>query len=800
MKTILNILLLLLSYQLFAQQNLTGIVNDEKGKPLDFATITLSQNGHVLTSQLAEMGKFTLTNLNQSPYELAVSLIGYKSVLRAFNMPKDSLNITLLNDDLQLNEVSIVFKKPTIERQIDRVVFNVANSILASGGTAWDALSKAPGVQTGNDGGVKANNKKVTVYMDGKPVRLSGDDLSAYLQSIPSDNISKIEVMPNPSSKYEAQGGAVINIISKKAKTDGFNASLSGGYTRGQKNRYTTNGIFNYRKDKLNIFGSYGFADRAIQRDLNLYTVYQTPSSYAFWDMNKISVLKSKVSNYTAGADYNLTANQVIGVLITGNNAANIGYSTSLTNIYNNHNPKADSVLNTLSNNRGNANQYSFNLNYKIKLDSTRGGGPGRSLNIDVDYAPYSKDNVQNLNNSIYLPDESLASTPYKTSSPANQKINIWSGKVDYDYTIGKIWMMESGLKYTSIVSENQFDFYNTPDVVPVLDPTRSDRFQYTENTAAAYTSMAGMLGKWNFKGGLRAEYTRTRGFSHSLDSINVKKYLRIFPTAFVTYKASENSEFGFAYSKRIERPDYRQLNPAKNYSSPYYYQSGNPFLRPSIINNLQISYTLHQNYTFSAVYTRTTDMASNVTVQNNDTKTFYDTQQNIGSIRDIGTEFSSIHHPASWWEINNTAQGYFRKQSSNQPGNTYSDKQFYFYLRTDHAFTIDNNSGLKAEMSAWYNSAVQQGTLKLARTYDLSIGISKPVFNKQGTIRLSASDILLGNPYRIVINNQGQNNGIYQKNDTRTFTVSFSYKLGKNLAAARKRTTASDEEKRRAN
>ncbi len=795
MKTILNILLLLLSYPLFAQQNLTGIVSDGKGQPLDFATVTLSQNGTVLTSQLAEAGKFTLTNLNQSPYELAISLIGYKSVLRVFNMPKDSLNITLLNDDLQLNEVSIVFKKPTIERQIDRVVFNVANSILASGGTAWDALSRAPGVQTGNDGGVKANNKKVTVYMDGKPVRLSGDDLSAYLQSIPSDNIAKIEVMPNPSSKYEAQGGAVINIISKKATMDGFNASLSGGYTRGQMNRYTSNGVFNYRKNKLNIFGSYGYSDRGIQRDINFYTNYQTPSSYAFWDLNKVTLLKSKISNYTAGADYNLTTNQVVGVLITGNNSVNVGYSTAITDIYNNHNPKADSVLNTLGTNRGHANQYSFNLNYKIKLDTT-----GRSLNVDLDYAPFSKDNVQNLKNSMFLPDESLAFSPYQTSSPSIQKIDIWSGKVDYGYSLGKILTMESGLKYTSIVSENQFDFYNTPDVIPVLDPTRSDRFQYTENTAAAYTSLAGVSGKWNFKGGLRAEYTRTKGFSHSLDSINVKKYLRIFPTAFVTYKASENSEFGFAYSKRIERPDYRQLNPAKNYSSPYNYQSGNPFLRPAIINNLQISYILHQNYTFSAVYTKTKDMASNVTVQNNDTKTFYDTQQNIGSIRDIGTELSSIHHPATWWEINNTAQGYFRNQSSNQPGNTYSDKQFYFYLRTDHAFTIDNNSGLKAEMSAWYNSAVQQGTLKLARIYDLSIGISKPVFNKQGTIRLSASDILLGNPYRIVINNQGQNNGIYQKNDTRTFTVSFSYKLGKNLAAARKRTTASEEEKRRAN
>jgi len=795
MKNILYILLMFLPFQLSAQQKLSGMVNDEQGKPLDAATITISQNGQVISSQLADLGKFILTGLNQSPYQLSVSLLGYKPALRTFNLPKDSLNIMLLSDSKQLKEVAITYTKPTVERKIDRVVFNVENSIIASGGTAWDALNKAPGVKTTNDGGVTANNKGVTVYLDGKPVRLSGDDLAAYLQSIPSDNISKIEVMPNPSSKYEAQGGAVIDIISKKIKSDGFNAGLNTGYTRGQLNRYTGSGIFNYRKNKLNIFGTYSYSDRDIKRDLSQYTIFQTPSSYAYWDMNKISISGSKVNNYTAGADYNLTDNQVVGVLVTGNNSVNTGSSTALTNIYNNYHNSPDSVLHTNSTNGGNANQYSFNLNYKAKLDSS-----GKSLNVDMDYSPYTRNNTQLLNNLTYLPDGSLGSAPYHTSFPATQKINIWSGKIDYEYKPGKIWSMESGLKYTSTVSENQFDFYNNAGAVPVLDPSKSDQFKYTENTAAGYTSITGAFGKWNFKGGLRAEYTTTKGLSLSLDSINVNKYLRIFPTAFVTYKASENSEFGFNYSKRIFRPDYRQLNPAKSYSSPYNYWSGNPFLRPAIINSFQLSYTLHQNYTFSGVYTQINDLASNVTVQDNVNKTFYDTQQNIGSIKDLGTELSSIHHPASWWEINNTAQGYLRTQNSDQPGNTYNNRQFYFYLRTDHAFTIDKNSGLKAELSAWYNSAVEQGTLRIAKTYDLSTGISKQVFNKQGTIKFSAADLLYSNPYRISIHNEGQNNGIYQKNDTRTFTVSFSYKLGKNVTAARQRTTASEEERKRAN
>lgn len=795
MKTILYILLILIPFQLFAQQKLSGTINDEQGKPLDAVTVTLSQNGQVVNTQLADMGKFTFTSLNLSAYQLSLSLIGYKSVLRTFNLPKDSLSLTMVSNDMKLKEVAITFKKPTIERKIDGVVFNVENSIMASGGTVWDALTKAPGVQTTNDGSIKANNKGATVYMDGKPLRVSGDDLAAYLQSIPSDNISKIEVMPNPSSKYEAQGGAVINIVSKKIKAEGFNASLSGGYTRGEMNRYTSNGVFNYRRNKLNIFGSYGYSDRDIQHDLSLYNIYQTPGSYAYWDLNRISVSKSKVSNYTAGADYNLTDNQVVGVLVTGNNSSNTGYGNAITNIYNNHRLNPDSVLNTSGNSHAQANQYSFNINYKVKLDTA-----GKSFNVDLDYAPYTRNNIQDLNNMTHLPDGSLSSAPYMTSFPASQRISIWSGKADYEYKLAGKWTMESGVKYTSTVSRNEFDFYNIAGAEPVLDLSKSDRFRYTENTAAGYTNIARVLGKWEFKGGIRAEYTTTKGASLSLDSINVNRYLRLFPTAFVTYKESDNSEFGIAYSKRIERPDYRQLNPAKAYSSPYNYSSGNPFLTPAIINNLQLSYTLMHKYTFSAVYTQIDDLASNVTVQDNVNRTFYDTQENIGTIKDLGAELSSANQVTPWWEINNTFQGYFRRQSSNQIGNTYNYQQVYFYLRTDHAFTIDKNSGWKAELSAWYTSAVQQGTLHLARTYDLSAGISKPIFNKAGTIRFSAADILNGNPYRILINNQGQNNGIYQKNDTRTFTVSFSYKLGKSIAAARKRTTASEEERRRAN
>jgi len=794
MKTVFYFLFLLLPLPIFAQQSLNGMVSDEAGKPLDAATVTLSQNGQVINNQLADQGRFSLGKLNSATYQLSVTLMGYKPIVRQFSMPKDSLKLTMQNENQQLKEVAITFRKPTIERKVDRVVFNVENSPIASGGTVYEALTKAPGVKANSDGSIMAGNKTVTIYIDDKPVRLSAEDLAAYLQSLPAENISKIEVMSNPSSRYDAQGGAVINIVSKKIKSDGFNANLNAAYIRGKRDSYRGNGIFNYRKDKLNVFGTYGYTDRNIQRDLTNYTIYQTPDAYAYWDRSRLTRSDNEAHNYKVGVDYNLTDNQVAGILVTGSNAINSSESNGLTNIYNNYRPATDSVLHTTNRNQGHTNQYSFNLNYKIKLDTA-----GQSLNVDLDYVPFNSANTQQVDNLSVLPDGSLGSAPYHIRTPATQKINIWSGKIDYDYKLGKVWTLESGLKYTSIVSENHFNFFNTAGAEPVFDEARSDYFRYTEKTGAAYTSISAELGKWSFKGGLRAENTSTKGYSVSLDSLNKNTYLRLFPTAFITYKLSEDQVFGINYARRIDRPGYMQLNPAKSYSTPYSYQNGNPFLRPVIFNSLELSYTLKKNYTITGVYTLTNDLASNVTVQDNVTKTFYDTQQNLGNIRDIGLQLSAVNHPFSWWEINNYAEGNSRRQQALYLNGAY-ENSFYYYLKSTHAFTISKNNGLKAELSGWYLSPVQQGSLHIARTYDVSAGISKPVLNKQGTIRLTAADIFYKNPYKIDVNYLDQRNGLYQQNDTRNITVSFSYKLGKSVAEARKRQTASEDERRRSN
>src|ERR1700761_2262322 len=306
-----KILLSLFAVSLYfaAEAQTKGLVTDQSGQPIDAVTITLSQNNKLISSIFADTGKFSL-NAPKGSYTINATLVGYKPLTRQVDLPKDSFKLIMQADTKILGVVNITSSKPVIERKIDRTVFNVENSIVASGGSAWEALSKAPGVQAGSDGTLTANKKDVEVYMDGKPLHISGADLQTYLQGLPSSTIAAIEVYSTPPAGFDAEGGGVINIISKKSKANGFNISLNGGYTQASHASYTGSAVFNYRKDKLNVYGNYGYTDNQRERIQNDFETYVTPDSYSFWNGNLNYLDERHSHNYKLGADYQLTDKQ----------------------------------------------------------------------------------------------------------------------------------------------------------------------------------------------------------------------------------------------------------------------------------------------------------------------------------------------------------------------------------------------------------------------------------------------------------------------------------------------------------
>jgi outer membrane receptor protein involved in Fe transport len=794
MKKSLITLVLLLPIAVYAQQQSKGTVKDVNGQPLDAVTITLNQLTHNIAYALADSGRFTLNYKTGGNYTLTATLVGYKTVVREIQLPQDSLIISMQPDSKQLGVVVISAAKPIIERSIDRVTFNVENSIVASGGTAWEALGKAPGVMASANGTLSANKKSVHIYMDGKPLNLSGDDLVNYLQGLPSDLVSKIEVFANPPANFDAEGGAVINIVTKKAKGQGFNMTLNGGYTQGIYSNYTASTSFNYRKDKLNIYGSYGYSDRQTGRNQDDYVTYATPGNTSYWNSPGYDVFHSKSNNYRLGADYQLTGNQVLGVLITGFNS-NIDITTKTpTTVTNNNKTTLDSTLLTNGQTNTHSNKIDYNLNYNIKLDTS-----GESFNVDVDYSPFRATPHQYVSNFTYLPDGSLASSPYQVYTPTLQNINIYSGKIDYNYKLGKIWTLSSGLKYSSIQSKNNFDFYNIAGPQPELITANSDHFDYTENTAAAYTSITGSFGRWTFEGGLRGEFTHTRGFSETLDSLNKKQYFKLFPTLYTVYKLDDENQLQATYSYRVDRPGYALLNPAKHYATPYSYIQGNPDLQPAFIQDIEFGYTFKQEYNITAYYTATHGRFSNITVQDNAHDLFYDTFQNLGLSSNIGLNISAPVHLADWWEMTNLVSAYVEHEASQYLQGSYNYHKFSYDGSTTQSFTINKKMGLKAEITARYSAPEIQGIFKQEQNSEVDAGIKATVLHGQGTIKLAANDLFYGNTYHLKVNYLNQNNGFIQTNDSRNGTLSFSYRFGNNVKAARKRATADEEESKRA-
>ncbi|WP_294291342.1 TonB-dependent receptor [uncultured Chryseobacterium sp.] len=789
MKNTILFLLICISGIMHSQTVVKGTVKDTDGQPLDAVTVILLKDNKQVASAFSDLGNFSVRYPEAGSYRVTATLSGYQPLEMTVQLPQENLVLTLKKSEHLIQEVTVTRKKPLIERKIDRVSFNVENSIIASGGSAWEALTKAPGVQVSSNNAVSANRKNVRIYMDGKPLQLSGDDLAAYLQGMPSDQVAQIEIFSNPPARFDAEGASVINIITKKAKKQGFNVSLNGGVTQGTYTGYTGNMTFNYRKNRWNLYGNYGFTHRKTIQDHNTFINYGS----SLWTGNNRSVSNSDTHAYRVGVDYQVSDHQVLGFLITGSNRKGGSEGHTITRITS---PamKLDSLLNTDNYGSSFGNQYAYNLNYNLKLDSSRS-----SLNVDLDYSPFRNANRSFTDNISLLPDGSQTSDFFHIYTPSSQDISIVSGKADYNFKVGENLEVSSGIKYSSTRSINIFNYFNRDGSVLTAVEENRNHFTYRENVASAYASVSGSLGSWTFQGGLRGEYTRTSGYQQTLNLLNERNYFKLFPTVFLQYKPNDRREFQLNYAYRIQRPEYNRLNPAKRFSSPYSVYVGNPALQPAFVHSVEAGYTYKQKYNLTAYYTSTRDVFTNIDVQDNETKRYYGTQANLGLSTMAGLRLSAQVKPASWWEVNIIADGYRQREKSAYLSGSYDYHMISFSGSVNQSFSLDKASGLKAEINGTYNSAGIQGVYRARANSFIDLGVKMNVLKKAGTLSLSVTDVFNKNNNQVSINFQDQQSRFFYQRESRFVTLSLLYRLGKNVAASRSRTTASDEERKRA-
>lgn len=794
----------------FAQgltNQIAGKLIDSNQQPIEAATISLIRDKDTIVIKTASSvanGSFIFDNLKQGQYRLIVTSVGFTKyysgeiAIDARHQHIKLGEIQLKLASTSLKEVVVTSQKSFTEQKIDRTVVNVDALISNAGTTALEVLEKSPGVQVDENGGISLRGQAgVVIFIDDKPTYLLGSDLQNYLRSLPSSTLDKIEIMTNPPAKYDAAGNAgIINIRTKKRKIKGFNLGLNLS-ARQAKNTSSNSGVdFNYRKDKINIFGNLGFITRNSYNDVNIYRRYllnDGSTSSVFSQDSYIKRLGYGFSS-TLGTDFYASEKTTWGIVLTGI----LRYpetQTSSRGGLQNATGNPDSSL--LSNNTAKElfKNGGVNLNYRHQFKKA-----GSDISANLDYLGYHTNTDQDFTNVNYSPTGVLTSQDHAIGALPSQ-IRIYAVKADYTQSLVSKWKMEAGLKASYTKTDNIANYFNVINNLTSTDYNRTNHFNYKENINAAYLNMSKEFKRLSIQAGIRLENTSSIG--HQLgnalkpDSSFKRNYTNLFPTVFILYKLDSAGvhQVKFNYGRRIDRPYFQDLNPFITQIDKFTYYVGNPYLKPSFSDKVELGYTLKNQLGVTFSFSDTKD-DGNETIQIIN-GIYYSKPANIGRIKTGAISLNGSFDPAKWFSL----------QLNGQLSHVHSVSEFYtglldtkgtsVYLQGLFQFKLGNDWNLQWDGN--YQSRQTSNQFVIGSKGRLNAGLSKKL-TSQATIKLSISDILCTNINRGTINNLYLTNANFRTiGDSRAVLLSLSLRFGKNVSDQRKHNeTGANEEQGR--
>ena len=805
-KLLLSITTILISYIAVAQQNvITGkVLETSKNSIIQSSTISLlkAKDSSIVKTTLADdTGNFSVENIEKGNYILLATAIGYD---KTFSKPievnetgkQQIANILFLKpSEKSLATVTILAKKPFIERKLDRTIINVEASITSAGSTAMEVLEKSPGVSVDKDGKISLKGKQgVIVLIDGKQTYMGTQDLANYLQAMPAANLEQIELMPNPSAKYDASGNSgVINIKTKRNKQKGFNGSIKNTLAFGKYPRTFNTLNLNYKNGKFNVFSSIGANYRKNYQVLTINRKYKNDNGNinAIFDQTADFIKANTNNTARLGVDFFATKKTTVGILVSGyvTNASQDGTNTSFLK---DGAGSVNSILASTNEEKKNFKNGSLNLNLRHSFDST-----GRELSVDIDALRYKSMQHQFFNSQNFTPLwVKQSSEDLKADLPS--VINVYSAKVDYVHPFKSGLKMETGIKTSFVNTDNVAGYFNIINAVEVVDNEKTNHFKYNENINAGYVNFSKEFKKWSLQTGLRLENTNYRGnqFDNPIkaDSSFKKSYTGLFPTMFAGYKLNSKNEFGFSYGRRISRPDYESLNPFVFFIDKYTYEAGNPFLKPMYAQVFELSHTYNKFLTTNLNYTHSKDMFNEYFEQAG-----YATivrENNYGSIVDISLSINAEIKPTKWWTMMPYAEFNYNAVNSQLNG---------FILKTNGTgFSGNINNQFKfgklwsAELTGFYRSKINRAQFNIAEIKQISTGISKQILKTKGSLKVFVNDIFNSGNQSGVINIQNTVASFSQIRDNRNAGITFSYRFGKPLKIQQRKTGGAGDEQGR--
>ncbi|RYU89957.1 TonB-dependent receptor [Mucilaginibacter terrigena] len=772
-------------------------VLNEKSQPAEAATVKLQKDNTTLLTAITDVkGVAHFKALKPGTYTFLVSYTGYQpQTTQAYQIPGKitSATVTLKTASTSLNEVSVVANTPPIRHQQGKVILEVAASVTNTGLTVLEVLEKSPGVMVDKNGGISLNGKGgVLVMIDNKPTYLSGADLNNLLTSMSSTQVAQIELIANPTARYDANGNAgIINIKTKKNNIKGFNGSFTTALGQGIYPKNTNSLVLNYRVGKVNTFFNYNVNYVEYMMDIYALRKYYDPNGTLTAMLDQYSYLPGNSFNNTikTGLDYYISPKTTIGFAVSGTTVKRNSSNRASAN-WQNPQGVTDSAINTTNESRNRFKYGAINVNLRHTISASQ------ELEVNADYLNYDIKADQTFENQLIAPNG------YREMSRGNipTGIKIGSGKADYTLKLNKTDALAFGWKSSFTNTDNLAAYENLVGSNWEDDNTKTNHFIYKENIHALYGTLDKKIGKISGQVGLRYEYTgydaHQTGNAIQADSSFSRNYSQFFPSGYLSYQADSLNSFTLTAGRRIDRPPFQLLNPFYAIINKYTYSTGNPFLLPQLSWNFELSHNYKELLTTTASYSRIGNYFSQIflSAPNDDAILLY-TQGNVGSTYNLGLSTTLVTSPVKWWSV--TAQAlYNHKQLRGFNGNSFTTEIDQLNVNVNNQFGLGKYT---AELSGFYTTKARNDVQELLYpTGQVSVGLSRPIFGKKGTLRFSARDLFYTNAMEGFTSFPNATEYFLLHRDTRVYTLSFTYRFGKSYKTTKRPGSSATDEMER--
>lgn len=785
------LLFLLLPVLVFSQKNkIDGLITNSQNEKLPAVKVEIFSTENILLKCLTtnENGIFTIEGLAESTVKLVIKDLKFAPLEKTLNLNEDhsNLKIILKKEVQDIQEIVMTKQKPLVKRKIDRLEFNVENSNISSL-NAWEILKKTPGVTASNDVLAIKGSQSILVTINDKRVMLTGDELKNLLENMQEEDLKTVEVITNPPAKYEASGSAVLNIVMKKNTIEGYRGVLSSKYVQTQYAKGVGGISQYYKKNKLSLMGSYNLGTGIYYREGTDYVNYTEDQTRWISTMNRKDQSKSQ-NTVSFNAEYEIDSLNSVSLNYSGFfNPKSFGTYHVPTLIYNNQNVVQSSYT-TIN------DHQSRIINNSLSFQADRKFNDKNKITWTNYFAGNNAQKYQNVLTYLNFANEEPTENNFVTDNSSD--VQLYSTQADYQWKNEK-WELESGGKYSFVKTNSQLDFSDNENGELQYRADKSNVFDYKEHNFALYSSLAYNPGKWNFKAGLRAEKTDLEGVVSEPFEVNKNNYWKLFPTLYAQYNTKSNHQFGLSYGKRISRPSYSWLNPAKSYYNLFSYFKGDPKLKATIIHNLNLTYT-YKDWNLDLYYRKEIFPSMEISYQepSNNNLIYYFT--NIEKGQAYGVSLYKNFQIKPWWSLSLSEnlehnENYFVGIDQM----LYRNKVWNLVSDVSTSFTLDKRSEWKLELGHRYNSPSIQGTFTISGSSSAYFSMNRKFFNKKLEASLIFNDIFRTSGEKVSTKYANQDNYFLDYRDAQSISISLKLNFGNQSVKNAKSIKKADEQGR---